>query len=55
MSPAERQQLRRDRRKAGLVRVEVWVPARAEAKVREVIAEAVQNASVNIDVTPVTE
>ena len=27
MTPAERQQLKRDRRKAGLVRVEVWVPA----------------------------
>ena len=25
MTPAERQQLKRDRRKAGLVRVEVWV------------------------------
>ena len=27
MTPAERQQLKRDRRKAGLVRVEVWVPS----------------------------
>ena len=26
MTPAERQKLRRDRRKAGLVRIEVWVP-----------------------------
>lgn len=26
MTPAERQQLKRDRRKAGLVRLEVWVP-----------------------------
>ena len=26
MTAAERQQLKRDRRKAGLVRVEVWVP-----------------------------
>ena len=27
MTPAERQKLWRDRRKAGLVRVEIWVPA----------------------------
>lgn len=27
MTPAERQQLKRDRRKAGLVCVDVWVPA----------------------------
>lgn len=27
MTPAERQQLKRDRRKAGLVRIEAWVPA----------------------------
>lgn len=26
MTPAERQQLKRDRRKAGLVRLELWLP-----------------------------
>lgn len=41
MTPAERQQLKRDRRKAGLVRVEAWVPAHAESAVREAIAKAV--------------
>jgi len=45
MTPAERQQLKRDRRKAGLVRVEVWVPAELEGKVREAI-EAVRSGKV---------
>lgn len=35
MTPAERQQLKRDRRKAGLVRIEAWVPA---PHVKEVMA-----------------
>ena len=42
MTPAERQQLKRDRRKAGLVLVQEWVPAQAEAAVREAIARAVK-------------
>ena len=46
MTPAERQQLKRDRRKAGLVRVQEWVPAQAEASVREAIAEALIKAGV---------
>ncbi len=41
MTPAERQQLKRDRIKAGLVRVEVWVPAEAESAVREAISKVV--------------
>ena len=43
MTPAERQQLKRDRRKAGLVLVQEWVPAQAEASVREAIARAVMD------------
>ena len=39
MTPAERQQLKRDRRKAGLVRVEVWVPADKAEAVKAAIAE----------------
>ena len=39
MTPAERQQLKRDRRKAGLVRVEVWVPVDRLAAVQAAIAE----------------
>ena len=34
MTPAERQQLRRDRIKSGLKRVEVWVHTHAEEAVR---------------------
>ena len=45
MTPAERQQLRRDRRKAGLVLVQEWAPAQAEASVREAIARAVEDAA----------
>ena len=37
MTPVERQQLRRDRRKAGLVRLEVWLP---QAKF-EMVANAI--------------
>ena len=37
MTPAERQQLKRDRRKAGLVLVQEWVPAGLEGKVRDAI------------------
>lgn len=40
MTPAERQQLKRDRRKAGLVLVQEWVPAQAEASIRDAIAKA---------------
>ncbi len=42
MTPAERQKLWRDRRKAGLVRVEVWVPAAALEAVQAAIAAAVE-------------
>lgn len=38
MTAAERQQRKRDRQKAGLVRIEVWVPAAAVAAVRAAIA-----------------
>ena len=41
MTPAERQQLKRDRRKAGLVRLELWVPADKEAEVRDAVAEII--------------
>ena len=43
MTPAERQQLKRDRRKAGLVLVQEWVPAQAEASVRDAIARVVRD------------
>ena len=43
MTPAERQQLKRDRRKAGLVLVQEWVPAQAEASVRDAIARVVMD------------
>ena len=39
MTPAERQQRKRDRRKAGLVRVEVWVPSDKADAVKAAIAE----------------
>ena len=42
MTAAERQQRRRDRLKAGLVRLEVWVPADREEAVREAIAKALE-------------
>lgn len=41
MTPAERQQLRRDRLKAGLVRLEIWVPADKADAVREAIGKIV--------------
>lgn len=44
MTDAERQQRKRDRLKAGLVRVEAWVPAHAEAAVRAAIEQAVKAA-----------
>ena len=43
---AERQQLKRDRRKAGLVLVQEWVPNQAEASVRDAISEALIKAGV---------
>lgn len=43
MTAAERQQLKRDRRKAGLVLVQEWVPAQAEASIRDAIAKAVMD------------
>lgn len=39
MTPAERQQLKRDRRKAGLVLVQEWVPVDRLAAVQAAIAE----------------
>ena len=46
MTDAERQQRKRDRRKAaGMVRVERWVPAHAEAAVRAAIDQAVNDAA----------
>ena len=45
MTDAERQQRRRDRRKAGLVRVDVWVPKPAEDAVRAAIDRAVAEAA----------
>lgn len=41
MTAAERQQRKRDRLKAGLVRVEAWIPVQAESAVREAIAKAI--------------
>jgi len=40
MTPTERQQLKRDRRKAGLVLVQEWVPADKADAVKAAIAEA---------------
>lgn len=39
MTPAERQQLKRDRRKAGLVRVELWLPADRADEIGAAIAQ----------------
>lgn len=39
MTDAERQKRKRDRRKAGLVRVEFWVPADKEAEIRAAVEE----------------
>ncbi|WWT39617.1 hypothetical protein [Microcystis phage Mel-JY03] len=44
MTDAERQRRRYARRKAGLVRVEVWVPSYAEAAVRAAIDAALEDA-----------
>ena len=44
MTDAERQQRKRDRLKAGLVRVEAWVPAYAKAAVMAAIDRAVISA-----------
>ena len=44
MTAAERKRLERDRRKAGLVRVELWLPAdRAEEAVRAAMVAAVNS------------
>lgn len=40
MTPAERQKLKRDRRKAGLVLVQEWVPSHAEEAVRAAMVGA---------------
>ena len=40
MTPAERQQLKRDRRKAGLVRIEAWVPSDKAEAVKRVVWDA---------------
>jgi hypothetical protein len=39
MTAAERQQRKRDRQKAGLVRLEFWVPAAAADDVKQAVAE----------------
>jgi hypothetical protein len=39
MTDAERQQRKRDRRKAGLVRLELWVPADDAEAVKQAVAE----------------
>lgn len=41
MTAAERQQRKRDRAKAGLVRIEAWIPAKARDAVEAAIAAAV--------------
>lgn len=41
MTPAERQKLWRDRIKAGLVRLEFWVPAAAVDEVKQAVAVVV--------------
>jgi len=46
MTDAERQQRRRDRIKAGLVRIEAWVPVHAVEAVQTAIQRAVQDAPV---------
>jgi len=43
MTPAERQQLKRDRTKAGLVRLEVWVPAERRDEIKQAIADMLDN------------
>ncbi len=45
MTAAERMQRKRDRAKAGLVRLEFWVPAAAADAVRDAVAEALRDAT----------
>ena len=52
MTPAERQQLKRDRRKAGLVLVQEWVPAQAVEAVRAAMAAAVNSEARRAAVAP---
>ena len=49
MTAAERQQRKRDRRKVGLVRVEVWVPAVAQDAVRQAVDKAVKDAAETVE------
>jgi hypothetical protein len=49
MTDAERQRRRYARRKAGLVRVEAWVPAEAEDAVRRAIDQAVKDAAEDVE------
>lgn len=49
MTDAERQRRRYARRKAGLVRVEVWVPAEAEEAVRQAVDKAVKDAAETVE------
>ena len=49
MTDAERQRRRYARRKAGLVRVEVWVPAEAEEAVRQAVDKAVNDAAETVE------
>ena len=45
MTPAIRQQRKRDRVKAGLVRIEAWVPADKADAVRDAIAQALKESA----------
>ena len=49
MTDAERQRRRYARRKAGLVRVEVWVPAESEDAVRQAVDKAVKDAAETVE------
>ena len=49
MTDAERQKRRRDRLKAGLVRVEAWVPKHAKEAVRAAIDRAVADAADGVE------
>jgi hypothetical protein len=55
MTDAERQQRRRDRRKAGLVRIEAWVPENAVTAVKAAIEAAVDSAGTNEAQTKMSE
>lgn len=50
MTATERKQRERDRRKAGLVLVSVWVPADKEAEVRQAVADIIAPVHVSDDV-----